>query len=379
LAVFQGGFSREAAQSVAGASLRHLAALADRSLIRRVASGRYDLHELLKQYAAEKLDLTPAVKTETLNRHSKTYLAWVAREGEELKGPRLVDVAAEFQRENANIRAAWLRGVEMDDFASLIAALPAVILIHDMRGVKRDGLVMVEALLARLEHGDPSPELNALRAFALAARRHLGLGYRDLAAEQPDQIDSLRLARLLPDCHEKASVYMLSGLGPSTVQNGRQALELCLESRAIFDLLGDPWGAALASEVAGDTAMFGCRDLDLAQRLYTQSLEEFKRMGNAWGMMLATNGLGYLAQSEDRLDDAVALFTQTLSFFIDLGDAARMVDLRIILANLYLRLEDKASALELLRANHDFFTRAGVRPMAERTAAEMRRIEPASI
>src|SRR5579859_1028258 len=55
LAVFRGGFGREAAEQVAGASLPLLAALLDKSLMSRNAAGRYDLHELIRQYLGEQL------------------------------------------------------------------------------------------------------------------------------------------------------------------------------------------------------------------------------------------------------------------------------------------------------------------------------------
>src|SRR5207248_1748334 len=57
LSVFQGGFLREAAEQIAGASLTLLGSLMAKSLLRRPATGRYDLHELVRQYAAAHLDV----------------------------------------------------------------------------------------------------------------------------------------------------------------------------------------------------------------------------------------------------------------------------------------------------------------------------------
>jgi predicted ATPase/DNA-binding SARP family transcriptional activator len=54
LAVFPGGFRREAAEKVAGAPLSLLFTLVDKSLLRVNAAGRYDLHGLLHQYVSEK-------------------------------------------------------------------------------------------------------------------------------------------------------------------------------------------------------------------------------------------------------------------------------------------------------------------------------------
>src|SRR5690606_9472161 len=55
LSVFRGGFTREGAEQVAGATLEVLASLVHKSLVLLHANGRYDLHELLRQYTADKL------------------------------------------------------------------------------------------------------------------------------------------------------------------------------------------------------------------------------------------------------------------------------------------------------------------------------------
>ena len=56
LSVFRGGFSREAAVQVTGVSLPVLVSLVDKSLVRHTQTGRYDVHELLRQFASEKLE-----------------------------------------------------------------------------------------------------------------------------------------------------------------------------------------------------------------------------------------------------------------------------------------------------------------------------------
>lgn len=56
LSIFHAGFTREAAQAVAGATIRQLMKLVNLSLLQRdTDSGRYHIHELLRQYVDEKL------------------------------------------------------------------------------------------------------------------------------------------------------------------------------------------------------------------------------------------------------------------------------------------------------------------------------------
>jgi predicted ATPase/DNA-binding CsgD family transcriptional regulator len=55
LAVFRGGFDLQAAQQITGASIAAVVTLIDKSLVRPEHSGRYDMHELLRQCAYDKL------------------------------------------------------------------------------------------------------------------------------------------------------------------------------------------------------------------------------------------------------------------------------------------------------------------------------------
>ncbi len=79
MSVFRGGFRREAAQAVAGASLSGLLRLVDKSLLRREASGRYAIHELLRQYAEEQLAQTSSEEiANTRELHCTYYMAFLA-------------------------------------------------------------------------------------------------------------------------------------------------------------------------------------------------------------------------------------------------------------------------------------------------------------
>ena len=61
LSVFRGGLTREAAGAVAGADLPTLQSLVDRALLSVSPAGRYEIHELLRQFAAERLAAEPEV------------------------------------------------------------------------------------------------------------------------------------------------------------------------------------------------------------------------------------------------------------------------------------------------------------------------------
>ena len=82
LSVFRGGFVREAAEQVAGANLRTLAALMDQCLIQRQLSGRYQTHRLLRQYGEQKLAEQPEEEAQTYDRYCGYYTRFLQHQME---------------------------------------------------------------------------------------------------------------------------------------------------------------------------------------------------------------------------------------------------------------------------------------------------------
>lgn len=78
LAVFRGGFEPEAAREVAGVGAPLLAGLLDRSMLGRTGHTRYELHELLRHFAEEKLAALPEEHEALHTRHVAYYQQVVA-------------------------------------------------------------------------------------------------------------------------------------------------------------------------------------------------------------------------------------------------------------------------------------------------------------
>jgi predicted ATPase len=102
LAVFRGSFAREAAQSVTGASLPTLTSLVDKSLLHwNLQSRRYEIHALLRQYAAQKLAQNEAEQTAVEIRHGR-YYADICQKASDLESIR---------QEIGNMQMGWAYGI----------------------------------------------------------------------------------------------------------------------------------------------------------------------------------------------------------------------------------------------------------------------------
>ena len=118
LAVFRGSFSRQAAEQIAGISLRELSGLVDKSLVRRTSQGRFDLHDLLRQYCIEKLDQSRKDNLETrppLHFLHHPMSEWNDQLGGERQGQALREIEAELE----NVQTAWNWAVDQRQCAYL--------------------------------------------------------------------------------------------------------------------------------------------------------------------------------------------------------------------------------------------------------------------
>jgi predicted ATPase/DNA-binding SARP family transcriptional activator/Tfp pilus assembly protein PilF len=119
ISVFRGGFSREAAAEIAGAGAAMLAHLVDHSLLRRSPSGRFEIHELLRQYAAQKLAEDPDEEALARQKHARYYSAFTGQLHDDLTGNRQRAACEAVLAELENVRSAWRSGVENCDWQIL--------------------------------------------------------------------------------------------------------------------------------------------------------------------------------------------------------------------------------------------------------------------
>lgn len=122
LVVFRGGFTREAAQEVAGAALAELADLADASWVRVAPTGRYEVHELARQYCAEKLAAEHERETGDLSdrvrdRHAAYFMARLRTRQEVVSTwqDRFQPLLPDWD----NFSAVWRRSIARDEFGRL--------------------------------------------------------------------------------------------------------------------------------------------------------------------------------------------------------------------------------------------------------------------
>ena len=285
LAVFRGGFASEAARAVAQAPLPVLAALVDKSLLRK-EGGRTFLHPLVQQFAGARLDGEDRRATE--ERHARYFhdLMHQLRRPVE-NGDR--DALQKFDDEFENLRAAWRWAALHRGAQALARSVHALGHYCDHRSRLDEGLQLLQdALDSPAAAGDA-----ALQALLLGKAAHLEYRqdrYADAIAKATRGLDLLQgvqdtdaqaqCLKVLGGCHLR-----LGDLAAAR-RHFEQALKLapgCSDLRHRSAMLSS---LALVQKMRGK--------YDEALRLSIEALEQQRRLGDVASEALSLNNLAAL-------------------------------------------------------------------------------------
>jgi predicted ATPase/transcriptional regulator with XRE-family HTH domain len=325
LAVFRGGFTRAGAEAVAEAGLPALAALQSKSLLRRAAgedgrAGRYSLHELVRQYAEERLRADQAEDRATRDRHSAFALQLMDERAALLYGAEGNQASSELRGEADNIRAAWQHLVERGDIAQIARYSGGMIELLDHLDWYEEGLRTFRAgaeRLGRLPAGHPDLPL-------ARGRMLMGQGLFSFRLGRYVQAHSLlsaalELARAVGEEHMLASC--LNWLGTVDARTGRY-----LASRAPLE----------------------------------EAYELYLRMGNIWGAAFTCLVLSNALQAHGDYPAARALLERSIELMRGAGDEAMVGYYQVYLANLLAATGEHGPARAILAQQVEAMTHARV-------------------
>jgi len=134
LSVFRGGFTADAAEAVAGATLDVLAMLVERSFVRYERDGRYGVHELIRQYGGEQLKRSATAMAEACAAHGAYYIEFLAARRAALAGDDQPAAVAQILAEHENVLAAWQSATAQHNFAAIERVGQSLAVFYEFRG-----------------------------------------------------------------------------------------------------------------------------------------------------------------------------------------------------------------------------------------------------
>jgi predicted ATPase/transcriptional regulator with XRE-family HTH domain len=316
LSVFQGGFTRDAAAQVAEAHLPVLASLADKSLLRRGGSGRYDLHEVIRQYADGQLSEQADEFAATCGRHAAFYLRLVAEREQRLKGAEQVAAMAELNAEIDNIRAAWKWAATHGQLDELERAAEVLQWLHEFRGWFQEGTALFAGTVEQLRAGGIAVDTAVRRRTLGRMLGHYGyMATRSGASAEAlaalaesyallaDGDDLIGLGRTV---HNQASAARWSG-------NYGEARRLLDRSLDLSTVTGDRHIRAMTLTNASNLA-HSVGEYQEAERLFRAALSDWRELGNPRGAIWCITSCSVTLLALGKYQEAQQLLRESLAF-----------------------------------------------------------------
>jgi DNA-binding SARP family transcriptional activator/predicted ATPase len=377
LSVFRSAFTGEAARAVAGASPAILSALMDKSWLQRASSRRFELHELVRQYAWDKL-----IQPESVLEQHCDYFANLQAEREPfVRTARLLEVITEMRAEADDIRLMWQTAVHGARAEVLNKTLHSMFWMIDMTGRHQEGvrlfgeaidcldgrpglesiqgrLLARRGALARLVSNYEQAEAWLTQAEALSraagdvanqayATRLLGFfpvvrGEVELGRVRLEE--SLRLYRALNDLPRVADALLSLGIAESRLGNFERAGQLHQEAADILNEVGDKMGLAVAHDNLGDAAYYA-GDPARALAQYRAAADIQRRYNDRRDLAISLNNIASVLIEMKQWPEALAAAQESADLFRERGSRDGLMNALQAMAGAYLGLGEAAQAL----------------------------------
>jgi predicted ATPase/DNA-binding SARP family transcriptional activator len=341
LSIFKDSFDRAAALHVAGASMAILASLVEKSFLRLGDDNRYNIHELLRQYIFDQLDLVGEVR-QTQDAHLQYYVALAQSAAPELRGANQLEWLKRLESEHENIRNALTWALDSDQTIMALQIEEAIWLFWQSRSHMTEARQWMERTLAQC-----GPLVSSLYANVLHAAGFFAWSQGFYAIAEEHHHRALNIRRELDD--QAGISASLNNLGILAWTRGQweESCSYYEQSIAIRRVTGFKLGlatvlgnlAATFIEMSNYTGANNC--LEEARQLY-------KELGDIQGISSVLLNLGNLEYQMGNNERARLLHEEALEIGRGIGHAEQIALLLYNLSDIALDQADYAAAQTML-------------------------------
>jgi hypothetical protein len=386
-AVFRGGFTRAAAQEAAGASLRGLSHLMDKALLRRdPKTGRYSIHELLRQYAEEQLALSAEVEQSAKEAHATFFAKFMQTCTLHLHDHRQKVALLEIEADIDNIRVAWNYWIAKQDTRRLTDFVDAICLFYSIRGASIPAIQFFGAAAEQLTACEPHivcarAQIRAREAWftALIGQADKGLlmaqdsvsilskyNSEDITVDTLNcvtinaiflnrdqvifQVSQAMLARAdrSGDLWERGWALIWRAYALLLAQQIGEAAQAGQEALAIWEKLNNPYGICIASGIALGAIAMATGGIGPAKAYFLRGVQAAEEIQYLRGLQIGYDNLGHITLSESDVKQAHQFFLRSLRISQQCGQTREMLAALRDVAHVYVAQGDLDGALQLL-------------------------------
>ena len=316
LSVLKGGFTEDSVNKIFKIDAHRLTRLIDKSLVRIKVATRYDMHEIVRQFAELKCkqmeSWESAVQTVT-----DYYLNFLQEQAVLFESGEQSSCLDCIEQELDNIKVAWDWVIQTEKFSLLLEIVDVLYQYFNIRSRFTQG---IDWLVGLKTHIEAQPENQLL--FAMVLNRISSLAYRarqnELAKSSIEKCCEL-LSQLDNDREMALCLVSLGAIELRYKKNYQKALENATQSMELYQTLQDLSGEAYAAYFKG-IILNRMSDYDLAELALQHSITLARETSNERRMVAPLNVMGDIACIKGQYDKAKGFFEEALKIATHLGD-----------------------------------------------------------
>ncbi|MFZ0545767.1 MAG: LuxR C-terminal-related transcriptional regulator [Candidatus Promineifilaceae bacterium] len=318
LTVFRGGFTRLAALEAADVTLPLLVTLTNKSWLSydRTAD-RYNIHELLRQFGANKLGQVTEKEQAVRDRHSAFFCGYLKQRERDWFGARQKKAMAEVQAEIENIQSAWYQAANQGDVTLLSQGLDSLCRFYFWKGRVTDGQYACHSAGAGLskwqsEHLVEDSESLTLLSRTLAWETEFTdeVTQKEALLSQSQQFLDRAAASGWDVRYEQAFTYLKKARAVEFM-NIEASIRFASLALKLYREVGDIWSEAKVLQLLGRQSVFQGA-YDRGNNLLRDSLEIRRRLVDKRGIAETTIYMGVVARHQGHFEEAENLQRQAL-------------------------------------------------------------------
>lgn len=356
LAVFRGGFSREAATEIGETTLQEIAALSDHALlVYEPADDRYQLHAVLKRFAYDALAASGRLEA-VQRRHMAYYLKLLQAREADLKGRRQPEALRQLDADFENLRGAWRFAVTLREAEAIARSRDSLFWFCQMRGRVPDG----EALLDEARRTFDGRDTRSLQRQLLIRFDASGSDYRDQLT------GALAKAKEEGDAFEIGLLHWALGVNGYVSQEFRRAIADLRQALERFKALNDKFYITEVHHLLGFCSRFSGA-LEEADRFAAQAMETARATGNKIALARSLGSQAVFDIFRGNLNAAEQGTREALTIRTEHGDVAGVAMSKASLSLIAMLRGRLDQATALAREARDIATAVG-HPNSRETA-----------
>ncbi|MEM8533893.1 MAG: tetratricopeptide repeat protein [Chloroflexota bacterium] len=323
LAVFQGGFTKQAALTITGSTKATFEALIGKALLSEQGTSeeaqRYIIHPVLRQYAIDILALIPEEEQAIYASHADFYTALL--QSHQTRSPHTIEP------DMGNCRMAWQWHVEQQHFKQLHQSAAPLHRFYEAKGWFQEGyhvfIDTVEALRPSLEQHLSAEQMTWGKLTTHLAALLIRIGQlREAQTYATQGLALLRSSDMDTEIAFNLNILGITQLHLGDLTTAETILQECL---ALYQKAHSR--AEQVKPLANLGSVYGrTGDYDRALQMLNQGLDICREIGDAWGEGLYLNNIaaihhvrGDFAQARVVLETCLPISDNTKNQLVQLN------------------------------------------------------------